>query len=80
MRLGFFRNSTLKKVGVLRGSFKGFGCPKRHPDALQGKTMSMGLISIQDTNLSSRVLARIRNWVPKIGHCKILGREVFEMY
>ena len=33
------RNSTLKKLGVLRCSFKGFGCPKRHPDALLAKTI-----------------------------------------
>ena len=29
-------------MGVLRGSFKGFGCPKRHPDALLAKTMGGG--------------------------------------
>ena len=29
----------MKKLGVLRGSFQGFGCPKRHPDALLAKTM-----------------------------------------
>ena len=32
-------NSSPKKMGVLRGAFKGFGCPKRHPDALLAKTM-----------------------------------------
>ena len=36
-----FRNSELKDLGVLRGSFQGFGCPKRHPDALLAKTMAM---------------------------------------
>ena len=36
---GIFRNSTQKYLGVLRGSFEGFGCPKRHPDALLAKTM-----------------------------------------
>ena len=36
---GIFRNSTLKILGVLRGSFIWFGCPKRHPDALLAKTM-----------------------------------------
>ena len=25
-------------LGVLRGDFLGFGCPKRHPDALLAKT------------------------------------------
>ena len=29
-----FRNSTQKNLGVLRGSFLGFGCPKRHPDQM----------------------------------------------
>ena len=38
-----FGNSTLKKLGVLRGSFQGFGCPKRHPDALLAKTMTQAL-------------------------------------
>ena len=27
-------------MGVLRGSFQGFWCPKRHPDALLAKTMT----------------------------------------
>ena len=35
-----FKNSTHKNLGVLRGSLKGFGCPKRHPDALLAKTMN----------------------------------------
>ena len=26
-------------MGVLRDSFQGFGCPKRHSDALLAKTM-----------------------------------------
>ena len=34
-----FRNCTPKKLGVLRGSSKEFGCPKKHPDALLAKTM-----------------------------------------
>ena len=33
------RNSTLKYLGALRGSFSGIGCPKRHTDALLAKTM-----------------------------------------
>ena len=28
-----------KNLGVLRGAFSGFECPKRHPDALLAKTM-----------------------------------------
>ena len=39
LKIEIFRNSTQKDSGVLRGSFKGFGCPKRHPDALLAKTM-----------------------------------------
>ena len=39
LEIEIFRNSTLKYLGVLRGSFYGFGCPKRHPDALLAKTM-----------------------------------------
>ena len=42
LEIEIFRNSTQKNLGVLRGSFQGFGCPKRHPDALLGvlaKTM-----------------------------------------
>ena len=40
LEIEFFRNSTLKNLGVLRGSFLGFGCPKRQPGALLAKTMS----------------------------------------
>ena len=39
LEIEIFRNFKLKKLGVLRGSFYGFGCPKRHPDALLAKTM-----------------------------------------
>ena len=39
LELEVFRNSKLKYLGVLRGSFSGFGCPKRHPDTLLAKTM-----------------------------------------
>ena len=40
LEMEIFRNSTQKFLGVLRGSFQGFGCPKRHPDALLAKTMT----------------------------------------
>ena len=33
------RNSSPRKLGVLWGASEGFGCPKRHPDALLAKTM-----------------------------------------
>ena len=39
LEIEIFRNSTQKYLGVLRGSFLGFGCPKRYPDALLAKTM-----------------------------------------
>ena len=39
LQIEIFRNSTQNILGVLRGSFQGFGCPKRHPDALLAKTM-----------------------------------------
>ena len=33
------RNCSQNNLGVLRGAFYGFRCPKRHPDALLAKTM-----------------------------------------
>ena len=39
LEIEIFGNSTLKNLGVLRGTFQGFGCQKRHPDALLAKTM-----------------------------------------
>ena len=39
LEIEIFRNSTQNILGVLRGSFQGFGCPKRHPDTLLAKTM-----------------------------------------
>ena len=41
------RNSS-QNLGVLRGAFQGFGCPKRHPDALLAKTM-LGIVSLTGT-------------------------------
>ena len=46
LEIEIFRNSTQKDLGVLRGSFSGFGRPKRHPDALLAKTMVPFKISI----------------------------------
>ena len=43
LEIDILRNSSLKKVGVLRVAFEGFGCPKRHPDALLAKTMFGGV-------------------------------------
>ena len=42
LEIEFLFNSTQKLLGVLRGSFKGFGCPKRHPDACWLRTCGTG--------------------------------------
>ena len=44
LSLTFYEISSPKKLDVLRGAFLGFGCPKRHPDALLAKTMIPPLI------------------------------------
>ena len=44
LEIDILRNSSPRKVGVLRGAFMGSGCPKRHPDALLAKTMVIGLL------------------------------------
>ena len=38
------RNSSQIVLGVLRGAFQGYGCPKRHPDTLLAKTMLWSLL------------------------------------
>ena len=38
--IDILRYSSQKILGALRGAFSGFGCPKRHPDALLAKTMA----------------------------------------
>ena len=43
LEIDIFRNSSQKNWGVLRGAYQGFGCPKRHPDALLAKTMTYGI-------------------------------------
>ena len=43
LEIEIFRNLTQNILGVLRGSFQGFGCPKRHPDPLLAKTVSPSL-------------------------------------
>ena len=40
LEIDILRNSSPKNLGVLRGVHLGFGCPKRHPDALLAKTMT----------------------------------------
>ena len=44
-------NSSQRNLGVLRGVFKGFGCPKRHPDAQLAKTMKHRLLRRRDQGL-----------------------------
>ena len=44
LEIEILKNSTLKYLGVLRGSFQGLGCPKRHPDALLAKTMTLRIV------------------------------------
>ena len=39
LEIDILRNSSQIFLGDLRVAFKGFGCPKRHPDALLAKTM-----------------------------------------
>ena len=31
LEIDILRNSSQKTLGVLRGAFQGFGCPKRRP-------------------------------------------------
>ena len=40
LEIDILRNSSQHFLGILRGAILGFGCPKRHPDALLAKTMS----------------------------------------
>ena len=51
LEIDILRNSSPRKVGVLRGAFEGFGCPKRHPDALLDKTMAPPAGGAQSTNV-----------------------------
>ena len=54
LEIDIFRNSIQKVLGVLRGCFKGFGCPKRHPDTLLAKTMDVSLVDNYITSYFSR--------------------------
>ena len=44
LEIDIFRNSSQKSLGVLWGAFKGFGCPKRHPDALLAMTILLSTL------------------------------------
>ena len=46
LEIDILRNSSPRKVGVLRGAFEGFGCPKRHPDALLAVRLDTNKLSI----------------------------------
>ena len=39
LEIDILRNSSQKHLGFLRDAFYGFGCPKRHTEALLAKTM-----------------------------------------
>ena len=43
--IDILRNSSQIFLGVHRSAFEGFGCPKRHPDALLAKTMNRTVIA-----------------------------------
>ena len=43
LEISILRNSSQKKLGVPRGAFEGFGCPKRHQGTLLAKTMTSSL-------------------------------------
>ena len=60
LEIEIFRNST-QNLGVLRGSFSGFGCPKRHPDALLAKTMKDSFLKNSFLD-RQKILPRIFNF------------------
>ena len=62
LEIDILRNSSPRKVGVLRGAFEGFGCPKRHPDALLAKTLVLVLLAKVAPALEGIILCR--NWTP----------------
>ena len=55
LEIDILRHFSPRKVGVLRGAFQGFGCPKRHPDALLAKTMNLTLLYVILSTISSDV-------------------------
>ena len=42
LEIDILRNASQISLGVLRGAFQGFGCPKRHANALLAKIMLAG--------------------------------------
>ena len=56
LEIDILRNSSQNFLGVLRGAFEVFGCPKRHPDALLAKTMCTPQKSNPGLSLEVRLL------------------------
>ena len=60
--IDILRNSSQIFWGVLRSAFEGFGCPKRHPDALLAKTMPQSMYSyyavLSDSNFIKIVIIK----------------------
>ena len=48
LKIDILRNSSSKLLSVLRGAFEGFGCPKRHQDALLAMSMQPGVTLIRN--------------------------------
>ena len=66
LEIDILRNSSRKVLGGLRGAFKGFGCPKRHPDALPARVMVCGN-SLRSKSIIGKIL---RRKVLTSGHCR----------
>ena len=84
-KIEIFRNSTQILLGVLRGSFQWFGCPKRHQEALLAKTMADHVLVMLFTKLWNLrkihtykpqkvkiFLLLVRNYIIFVGHHKML--------
>ena len=67
LEIDILRNSTQTILGVLRVAFYGFGCPKRHPDALLAKTMDYYRVYL----ISSMY------FVPCFGHAKVYETSIW---
>ena len=63
-----------KKLGVLRGSCQGFGCQKRHPDALLAKTMrskKSKITHLFSCRVCKPALNSVISAVPSGSHCSM---------
>ena len=70
LQIDILRNSSPKKVGVLRGAFEGFGCPKRHPDTLLAKTMTVCISSCSNCDLLHKIKVIPLTYMYMIINCK----------